>query len=1037
VRHRCAPTELKKENRPVITSELSRLVRLLVVPAALLCATLAPSAALAVCGDGIFEDNEQCDDGNTVPGDCCDAECRAEDNGAPCTDDGNTCTFDVCDGEGSCNHFPDQKAQCDDGNACTLFDFCNSDGFCASEGSLEDGSICEDASLCGGSGVCTQGFCAGDPASCDGFGDLCHSATCDVESGNCVTSTLEDGTPCDDGGICTDPGECKDGECILPPRDCSEFAGPCLVANCSPELRGGCYSSPKKDGTACDDTNGCTEPGVCIEGDCNTTPKDCSSYADQCNDAACDPKSEQGCFSAPKEDTTPCDDGNGCTVSDVCTAGFCGGAPRDCSDFTDACHVGICNGDTGSCQSDLVENGTACNDQNGCTVGESCTNGECGGGTPKDCSFATTDCAVGLCNARTGQCVGDPVPNTTPCDDGDPCTVGDHCNNGVCAAGTPKDCSSADGTCSVGVCDPESGQCVAEPAGNQTSCNDGDPCTTGDQCTNGVCGGAAKDCSNLTDACHTGTCATNGDCVATNKTNGTTCNDGNLCTTGDLCTAGVCAGATKDCSSLTNTCNTGQCSANTGQCLAVPKTNGTSCSDGDLCTTGDQCAGGVCDGVPKDCSNLNDACHTGTCNGSSGQCVATNKTNGTTCNDGNLCTTADQCTSGVCGGTTKDCSSLNDACHTGTCATNGDCVAQNKTNGTTCSDANLCTTSDQCTNGACAGRPVDCSAENGSCTSGACNPDNGQCDGTPFENGTPCNDANPCTTGDQCTGGVCVGTAKDCSNLDDACHTGTCDVESGACAATPKENGTACSDGARCTTNDQCTAGSCAGTAVDCSSLSTVCRTGVCDPDSGACQAVPVTDQTPCNDGAFCTTTDICTGGNCIGAGDPCAANPTCSRSCNEASDSCTTAAGTPCESDANPCTDDVCDGEGSCDPVPNTGACDDGLFCTTDDRCSDGNCIGDPACPPTNACGDTCDEAADACRTCGHPFSNTRCIVNAIFVLRGALGLSECELCTCDVDSNGSVTVTDALMILRTCASLPTTLECPEPAVTTTTIGI
>src|SRR5207253_252265 len=155
---------------------------------------------------------------------------------------------------------------------------------------------------------------------------------------------------------------------------------------------------------------------------------------------------------------------------------------------------------------------------------------------------------------------------------------------------------------------------------------------------------------NLDDACHTGACsATSGQCIANNKTNGTGCNDGNLCTTADQCTAGVCGGTTTNCSNLDDACHTGACSATSGQCIAANNTNGTTCSDGNLCTTAAQCTSGVCGGTTPNRSNLDDACHTGACSATSGQCTAVNRTNGTTCSDGNLCTTADQCTAGVCG----------------------------------------------------------------------------------------------------------------------------------------------------------------------------------------------------------------------------------------------------------------------------------------------------------------------------------------------------------------------------------------------------
>ncbi len=53
------------------------------------------------CGNGTVDLGETCDDGNTVDGDCCSADCQLEPTGSPCND-GNACTNgDTCD-SGSC-----------------------------------------------------------------------------------------------------------------------------------------------------------------------------------------------------------------------------------------------------------------------------------------------------------------------------------------------------------------------------------------------------------------------------------------------------------------------------------------------------------------------------------------------------------------------------------------------------------------------------------------------------------------------------------------------------------------------------------------------------------------------------------------------------------------------------------------------------------------------------------------------------------------------------------------------------------------------
>lgn len=97
------------------------------------------------------------------------------------------------------------------------------------------------------------------------------------------------------------------------------------------------------------------------------------------------------------------------------------------------------------------------------------------------------------------------------------------------------------------------------------------------------------------------------------------------------------------------------------------------------------------------------------------------------------------------------------------------------------------------------------------------------------------------------------------------------------------------------------------------------------------------------------------------------------------------------------------------------------------------GGC-GQALCPVSDGCSDTCDETSGQCRTCGHPFRNDRCIANAIVVLRGALDLNPCEVCTCDVDASRTVTVTDAQLVLKSCAGLPVVLQCSGPDTTTTT---
>jgi cysteine-rich repeat protein len=55
-----------------------------------------------LCGNDNLDPGEQCDDGNTLDGDCCAHDCTFEAAGSPC-DDGIACTSqDACDGAGLC-----------------------------------------------------------------------------------------------------------------------------------------------------------------------------------------------------------------------------------------------------------------------------------------------------------------------------------------------------------------------------------------------------------------------------------------------------------------------------------------------------------------------------------------------------------------------------------------------------------------------------------------------------------------------------------------------------------------------------------------------------------------------------------------------------------------------------------------------------------------------------------------------------------------------------------------------------------------------
>ena len=185
---------------------------------------------------------------------------------------------------------------------------------------------------------------------------------------------------------------------------------------------------------------------------------------------------------------------------------------------------------------------------------------------------------------------------------------------------------------------------------------------------------------------------------------GAACTADTDCGTG-ICTDGVC------CDSVCGGGDAGDCQAcsiatgapTDGTCAPL---NGTTCDDGNDCT-----------------SNI---CATGTC-------VATPLPNDTVCDDANDCTEGDVCTAAACAGI-------------------------NRPDGSSCDDHDLCTQTDMCQSGQCDGsNPVSCSAPD-QCHDAFCVPATGLCATPALPDSTPCEADGDvvCTPFDACDSGTCV-----------------------------------------------------------------------------------------------------------------------------------------------------------------------------------------------------------------------------------------------------------------------------------------
>jgi cysteine-rich repeat protein len=81
-------------------AQLARMAGLLAL------AVLLAGVAQGICGDGTVDLGEDCDDSNTVDGDCCSSTCTFESSGSPCSGATLCRQSGECDGTGTCDAVP-------------------------------------------------------------------------------------------------------------------------------------------------------------------------------------------------------------------------------------------------------------------------------------------------------------------------------------------------------------------------------------------------------------------------------------------------------------------------------------------------------------------------------------------------------------------------------------------------------------------------------------------------------------------------------------------------------------------------------------------------------------------------------------------------------------------------------------------------------------------------------------------------------------------------------------------------------------------
>jgi len=989
-----------------------------------------------------------CDDGQACTEDLCDASLPGADPQTGCVhkpldgtacDDGDRCTVDdqchagVCEGK---------ALDCDDQNPCTQ-DSCDPAKGCVHQ-DLPDGTDCDDGSACTPSSACQKGRCVG-PINCDD-GDQCTVDYC-MENACVHTKHLfscNDGDPCTKEDRCQEDGQCRGTPVSCPSDSCND--GVCERRIVNGEEQGVCVATPKAPGTPCDDQNGCTESDQCgpatgtpAKSLCVGLPILCEEVKDQCNEGVCiqvDSKTHV-CVKNPISGSPSCEDGNACTIGDKCQYGKCvAGAPKVCAPSEDSCEQSLCDPGTGECVLSLKTG--SCNDGNACTVGDVCVPGTTPEDGPGKCVGTLINCddlnvcTKDTCDSQVG-CRHEPRVKECSNGTGKACTTDAECAEGGKCLEVP--CADDGNPCTRDIC-KEDGTC--QHVGRFKECRDGRPCNSDGDCgLDGPCGPVAcaddgNECTvdlcwwdgtcqhrQRVRACEDGIpCLGDADCGGTpgscRDVGTVACDDRDKCTLNDACTLqGTCVGTPRDCTdyeklasgpTVANVCTDDFCDQKnpnadpqTG-CYHVYNTN--PCDDLDPCTRAEKCSGLLCD-----------ACFFGHCQGPILR----------DCADNNPCT-ADGC----------------DQFHPGADA-NG-CYHDLVPPGTSCDDLNLCTYEDQCdVLGHCDGKPVNCDDQNECTQEIGCDPVNG-CVRKLQANGYPCDDSNACTIGDRCFAGVCSGpNPLNCDDHDpktiDWCLPADDPVLGRTAGCQHDEY--VCDDGLACTNDVPDGKGGCqfslkSGWCL----IDGVCyQNGALNP-SNDCQAclpaqstsawTNLVSGTSCSDDGISCTLDQCNGlGTCTHpiASDWCRIGGVCysrdtlnpSNDCQECNPSWSQTAwsnranGASCADDGIACTLDQCNGLGVCKHPTASDRCLIGGHCyAPGDKNPSNDC---QECNPTlsqttwsnRASGASCTDDGDWCTvdqcdgfgTCTHPTASESCKIQGKCYAAGVINPSnDCQEC-------------------------------------------
>ena len=316
------------------------------------------SAACVVegfCGNAVVEPGEECDDGNYTEGDGCSPECTTEvgcgngrlEVGEQCDDD-NLYNTDGCDalcqdevpGALCGNGIHELGEGCDDGNTDNG-DGCNVD--CKREDGCGDGTVqppelCDDGNTINGDGcsdACRVEFvCGNDYCESENY-ETCYLCPADC-CPDCGDAVLDEGEECDDGNNVNGDG-CDKG--------CGDEDGTAVCGNGLWEAGEECEDGNTTIHDGCSDT--CEVEYECGDQVCEDNM---GETCERCQIDCC-PNCGNGVYEPLENEVCDGLDFDGVTCQDFCYSGGVMGCTAWCTIDLSACTgtLPVCGNDTAEC----------------------------------------------------------------------------------------------------------------------------------------------------------------------------------------------------------------------------------------------------------------------------------------------------------------------------------------------------------------------------------------------------------------------------------------------------------------------------------------------------------------------------------------------------------------------------------------------------------------------------------------------------------------------------------------------------------------